>query len=440
MKAGSQPACPAYPDGRNTEGSGALYLAERPRREASASADRASAARRVPGAVLAFGTVSLLTDISSESVSAVLPLFATAVLGLSPLAYGFLDGLYQGVSGLVRIAGGWLSDRSDRPKSVAVVGYGVSAVAKPVLLLVTGFGGLTAVVAADRLGKGVRTGPRDAVIAAAAEPGQWGRAFGVHRAMDTVGAAVGPLLAFVVLWVIPGGYDSVFVVSAAAAFLGLAVLLLLVPDLRPRRDSAQGSAAPSLRALAAPRMRRLVITVGLLGLLTVSDGFLYLSLQQRDDFAAAWFPLLFVGTNTAYFLLAVPFGRLSDRWGRQKVLVGGHIFLLCAYLATAGPAGGLVSTVVVLLFLGAFYAATDGVLSALTSSVLDLSNRAVGIATSQTVVSFARFGSSLVFGLLWTVTGRGGAVLCFAAALATFLPVAWLLLRGVTSAPERAGQ
>ena len=397
----------------------------------------------MPGAVLAFGFVSLLTDISSESVAAVLPLYATAVLGLSPLAYGFLDGLYQGVSGLVRILGGYTADRTDRPKLVALAGYGMSAVTKPLLILAGSFAGLTALISVDRLGKGLRTGPRDSVIAASAPPETWGRAFGVHRALDTVGAAIGPLLAFLVLWAVPGGYSSVFVVSTAAAVLGLAVLVLLVPDLRPRQAAAAPGtvpARPSLRALAAPRMRRLIVASGLLGVLTVSDGFLYLSLQQRDDFAATWFPLLFVGTNTAYFLLAVPFGRLADRIGRTRVLVGGHVFLVGAYLASSGPAAGVPATIAVLLLLGAFYAATDGVLSALTSSVLDTSSRGVGIATSQTVVSLARFGSSLVFGLLWTFTGRSGAVLCFAVALAVAVPVAWWLLRGVVpNAPADAG-
>jgi MFS family permease len=409
-----------------------VYLADRPRRTVPPPSP--AARRAVPGAVVAVGWVSLFTDISSESVAAVLPLFATAVIGLSPLGYGFLDGVYQGVSALVRILGGYLADRSDRPKLVAFAGYGVSAVTKPLLLLVGSFAGLTALITVDRLGKGLRTGPRDAVIAAAAPPAAWGRAFGVHRALDTAGAAIGPLLAFLVLWAVPDSYSSVFVVSTAAAFIGIAILVLLVPDIRPRRQARGADARPvrpSLRALTSPRMRRLVAATGLLGVLTVSDGFLYLSLQQRDDFAAAWFPLLFVGTNCAYFLLAVPFGRLSDRVGRQRVLVGGHVLLVAAYLATAGPAAGVWWTVAVLVLLGAFYAATDGVLSALTSVVFDSSTRAVGIATSQTVVSTARFASSIAFGLLWTVTGRSTAVLCFAVVLGAAIPVAWWLLRDI---------
>ncbi|HET9647011.1 MAG TPA: MFS transporter, partial [Microlunatus sp.] len=169
-------------------------------------------ARAIAPTVIALGVVSLLTDISSESVSAVLPLYLTAVLGMSPLAYGFIDGLYQGVSALVRMLGGWWADSSGRPKWVAFVGYAGSAASRIALLVTTSFVGITGAVTADRLGKGLRTGPRDALIAASAPPAQLGRNFGVHRALDTTGALAGPLLAFAVLALIPvglGGYHSV---------------------------------------------------------------------------------------------------------------------------------------------------------------------------------------------------------------------------------------
>ncbi|HEX6056273.1 MAG TPA: MFS transporter [Intrasporangium sp.] len=378
------------------------------------------------------GLVSLLTDVSSESLSAVLPLYVTAVLGMSPLAYGVIDGLYQGVSALVRILGGWASDRADRPKWVAFLGYALSASTKLLLIPLQSFAAVTALVTIDRLGKGIRTAPRDAIIATATPPESLGRAFGVHRALDTLGAALGPLLAFLILWLVPGDYTGVFLASSAAALLGLAVLGLLVPDLRPRRAESRAArplAPPSLRALAKVGLRRLVLVAGLLGLLTISDGFLYLSLQQRDHFAAVYFPLLFVGTNVAYFVLAVPFGRLADRIGRAKVLVGGHLFLVAAYTCAAGAVTGVGGTVACLALLGAFYAATDGVLSALTASIVPPSIRATGIATTQTVVAAARFGCALGFGLLWVNVGRTNAVLAFAVALMLALPLAWHLLR-----------
>lgn len=430
-----------------------MYLADRARPAVDGTTRRTSR-RRVASTVVVFGIVSLLTDISSESLSAVLPLYLTAVLGLSPLAYGVIDGIYQGASALVRVFGGWLSDRTDRPKWVAFIGYGLSAVTKIALIPAHGFAAITAIVTVDRLGKGLRTAPRDAVIATASDEATLGRAFGVHRALDTVGAAIGPLLAFGILWLVPGDYTSVFVASLAAALAGLAVLGLLVPDLRPRRGRGAAVAEeteryaaepapsatvppPSFRLLLRNRsLRRLVVAAAVLGVLTISDGFLYLSLQQRDFFAAQYFPLLFVGTNIAYFSLAVPLGRLSDRVGRARVLVLGHLLLVAAYVCAAGPAGGLATTLLCLFFLGAFYASTDGVLAALTSTLVPTATRAVGIATTQTVVAVARFASSLLFGLLWVRVGRGPAVWVFVLALLVAVPVAWGLVRGLRPAEE----
>ncbi len=247
----------------------------------------AAVSARVTGTVVLLGIVSLLTDVSSEAVSAVLPLYLTTVVGLSPLAYGVVDALYQGVSALVRISGGWAADRSDHPKWIAVAGYGVSAASRLALLLVSGLAAITAVITVDRLGKGVRTAPRDSLITAASEPAILGRAFGVHRALDTAGALTGPIIAFIILWMLPGAYSSVFVVSFVFAMLGVAVLLLLVPDLQPRQKQSHRAvvaAVPtkwSWKPLADRRLLRLVIGAGILGVFTIGDGFLYLSLQDR---------------------------------------------------------------------------------------------------------------------------------------------------------------
>jgi MFS family permease len=186
-----------------------------------------------------------------------------------------------------------------------------------------------------------------------------------------------------------------------------------------------------MREIGGTRLRRPLLAAGVLGLLTVGDGFLYLSLQERDDLAALYFPLLYVGTNIAYLALAVPMGRLADRVGRGRVLVAGHGALFACYLLAALPAGGLGLTLGALVLLGVFYAATDGVLPALISRLVSAETRGSGIAAAQTVVALSRFASSVLFGLLWSLQGPSRSLLLFAVLLAVAVPVAAWLLRGI---------
>jgi MFS family permease len=392
-------------------------------------------AMRVSSVVVSLGIVSMFTDISSESVAAVLPLYITSVLGLSTVAYGFIDGLYQGVSAIVRIAGGWAADRGDQPKWIAFFGYGISAVARIGLLFTGGFGAITSIVAIDRIGKGIRTAPRDAMITASSTPQNLGRSFGVHRMLDTVGAAVGPLLAFFVLFFIPNGYKTIFVISLACAIVGVIVLGLIVPNKHPRAEEAAKTSKPRepfrWRYINNPRLRRVLLASAMLGLLTVGDGFIYLVLQSRSSFAAEWFPLLYVGTNVAFLILAIPFGRLADRFGRARVFVVGHILLLATYVCAAIPLSGALITIVCLVLLGAFYAATDGVLAALAAESTPEASRASGIASAQTVVAVARLIASTGFGVLWFAVGRMNAMLIVSVLLALIIPVVALVLKGL---------
>jgi MFS family permease len=415
-----------------------VYVSLRDRPGADATPGAGRTVRRVSSTVVLLGVVSLLTDVSSEMVASILPLYLTAAVGLSTVAYGFLDGMYQGVSAFVRIAGGYAADRGGQPKWVAVLGYGASALSRIAMLPAAGFAAITGVVTADRLGKGLRTAPRDALIAEASEPSMLGRSFGVHRALDTFGAALGPLVAFALLASVPGSYDSVFVVSFGFALAGLAVLVLFVPNLRTTVGTARVGLRRALKEIGGRSLRRPLIAAGVLGLLTVGDGFLYLTLQERDNFAAGYFPLLYVGTNVAYLALAVPLGRLADRVGRARVLVAGHGALFACYLLAALPAGGIGLTLAVLLLLGVFYAATDGVLPALISRLVPAETRGSGIAAAQTVVALARFAASVLFGLLWSLQGPGRSLLLFAALLAAAVPVAAWLLRGIDRAEVAA--
>ena len=414
-----------------------MYISvnDRPVDDAGPPADK----RKVAPVVISLGFVSMLTDISSESVSAILPLYLTGVIGLSTVAYGFLDGLYQGISALVRIAAGWASDRGDHPKWVAVLGYGMSAVARFALLFAGGFAAISAVIAADRLGKGIRTAPRDAMIAASSPSDQLGRAFGVHRTLDTVGAAIGPLLAFGILWAIPDGYTTVMVVSLAFALLGVALLGLLVPDQRPRLERTkvtQEQRSFRWRDVADPRLTKLLVVSGVLGFLTIGDGFIYLALLDRGGFASTWFPMLYVGTNIAYLALAVPIGRVADRAGRARVLIIGHLALLLTYASAALPLHGAIPVIVSVLLLGTFYASTDGVIAAVAGRLVRPEVRASGIASAQTVVALSRLLASTCFGLLWYAVGPQHALFIVAGLLVVVIPLAYLHVRGLDSAAD----
>ncbi|MGQ4488757.1 MFS transporter [Streptomyces sp. 372A] len=459
---------------------------------AAPSADGAAqplAGRRRPAVaptVLALGAVSLITDVSSEMVTAVLPLYLVAGLGLSPLGFGLLDGIYNGFSALVRLVGGHLADRGGgRHKWVAGAGYALSAACKPLLLVAQTLTPIGVILAADRTGKGLRTAPRDALISLSSTPENRGRAFGVHRAMDTAGALLGPLVAFLILRATVDGYDAVFTVSFCMAVVGVLVLVLFVPGGAATKigtgrptgadaDTCQagepgaaaghagkpgvGAAAPALTALPAsaprpaltptlraalallhrPELRRLTVCALLLGLATVSDSFVFLLLQRRLGVPDRWFALLPLGTAAAFLLLAVPLGRLADRAGRWRVFLGGHGALLLSYALLLGSWQGSAAACAVLLLHGGFYAATDGVLMAAASDSVPRELRSSGLALVQTGQALARFACSLGFGAAWTAWGDRAA-LTAAAVLLALCAVSALYLRPIRPTTSSEG-
>jgi MFS family permease len=398
------------------------------------------APRRAAGVartVILLGVTSLFTDVSSEMVAAVLPLYLVVALGFTPLQFGIIDGIYEGVTTLVRLAGGYVADRWRRHKEVAASGYALSAVCKLGLLAAGGsWAAVTGIVALDRTGKGIRTAPRDAMISFSTPPADLGRAFGVHRALDTTGAMIGPLVAFVVLALVPGSFDSVFVTSFCAAMIGLGVLVLLVEN--PARQAgiptAGAAAHPGMppRAvaglLAVPRVRALVVAGTVLALATVSDGFVYLTLQRQASLEVGFFPLLAVGTALVYMVLAAPVGRLADRVGRGLVLLGGHLLLVVVYATLLTSVSGGTIMAITLVLLGAYYAATDGVLAALASAVLPGHARSSGLALVASGTALARLAGSVVFGAIWAAWGLQVAVAGFLAGQLAAVLVAALIL------------
>ena len=384
--------------------------------------------------VVMLGLTSLFTDISSEMVSTILPLYLLFHLSLTPAAFGVVDGLYQGAAALARIFGGALADRRGGYKAVAVAGYALSALARLGLLIVGDVRTLlTAVVMVDRVGKGIRTAPRDALISLSSRREDLGAAFGVHRALDTAGAMMGPLLAFGLLALAPNAYDAVFVVSLCVALIGLGFIILFVQNPPHPEAAAVSAERPALSLTEAAQLLRVpglgvLLLVGtVLSLVTISDSFLYLTLQRRVAFDPKLLPLLYVATATIFMLTAVPVGRLADRVGRARVFLAGHALLLVVYVSLllpgAGGAGGGLQVVLALVLLGLYYAATDGVLMALAGAALPQEVRASGMGLLTTGTSLARLAGSIVFGVIWTWRGVGVAV-----ALSTTGLVAALLL------------
>lgn len=416
-----------------------MYVRLRENTPASADGPTKRSRRiRVSGNVLALGFTSMITDISSEMVTAVLPLYFVVYLQLTPLSFGVIDGMYHGVTAVVRIISGIFTDRWRRYKEVAAAGYGLSAVAKLGLLAAgSAWGAVVGVILVDRTGKGIRTAPRDALISLSTASRNLGHAFGVHRAMDTFGALLGPLVAFAILWSAPGAYDAVFVVSFFVAVIGVSVIVIFARNRTPS-DDVPASLRPSARATADllrdRRFRVLVITGGLLGLVTLSDGFLYLVLQRQLDLAVGFFPLLYVATALVYLLLAVPIGRLADRVGRARVFLGGYALLIGVYVVLLNPGMGAVGVVGAVVLFGTFYAATDGVLMAMASAVLPESMRTSGLSVLTTVTSLGRLFASILFGALWTVLGQAGAVVVVLAGLIVCVIVAAVVL------PVREGE
>ena len=394
---------------------------------------------RVSRTVVLLGLTSMFTDISSEMVAAILPLYLVLGIGLSPVQYGVIDGLYQGITAPVRLLSGMLGDRWRRHKEIALAGYGLSTVSRLAMPLAgNAVPALTAVVMTDRVGKGIRTAPRDAMISLNSTPQDLATSFSVHRALDTLGAMLGPLVAFIILTLAPRSYDAVFVVSFCFGVIGLAILWLFVDS---RRGDPQAVAAaadepvpaeaqpelerPSLRdaakLLGRGRFRVLVAIGAGLALVTVSDGFVYLLLQRRLEFDENLLPLLYIGTALSYMLLAIPTGYVADRLGRTRVFVTGYAMLLLVYGLLLVPEAGALQLVACLVLFGAYYAATDGILMAIAGSLLPKALLGTGLALLVTATSLGRLVSAVAFGALWSWAAPETAVAVFAGGLALAL-------------------
>lgn len=274
--------------------------------------------QRLHRSVIALGCVSLLMDMSSESIHALLPLFMVEALGLTALAVGLLDGFAEALPFVVKPVSGWLSDRFRNRKGLTVAGYGLAALAKPLFALAGGLGLIVTARLIDRMGKGIRGAPRDALIADLTEPRLRGQAFGLRQSMDTVGAILGPVLAAILIGMWLGDYQTAFWFASIPAGLAMVVLVVGVREPRSRTAAARPSESIQTTPLS-PAFWAITALAAAMALAKPSEAFLLLRAQAMG-WSTGEIPLLLAAMNSAYALSAYPAGRFFDRLGERRLL------------------------------------------------------------------------------------------------------------------------
>jgi MFS family permease len=378
-------------------------------------------APRLPRGVVALGVVSLLMDVSSEMIHSALPVFLTSVIGASVVAVGLIEGIAEATASITKVFAGAASDAFGRRKPFAWAGYALAALSKPLFALAPSAGAVLLARFSDRVGKGMRGAPRDALVADLTPAAQRGAAYGLRQALDTVGAVVGPGAALALLALFPGEFRLVFWIACAPALLSVAVLTFAVRE--PESTRAAGPLrSPLRRAELAGLSRRYWGVVAFAALLTaarLSEAFLVLR-AANVGVSAALAPGALLAMNAVYALAAYPLGRLSDR-ARLPVARGGTAALVVGLLALSlarGPAAALLGAALYGLHMGA----TQGLLSALVAGEAPSELRGTALGLFHLVVGIVQLGVALAAGFVWEQVGpaavfAGGAA-CALAALA----------------------
>lgn len=349
--------------------------------------------------VIMLGFVSLLTDISSESIYPLIPLFLTSVLHAPVSAVGLIEGVAESTASILRIFSGRFSDRLGDRKWLTVAGYGLSTLSKPLLSISTVWHQVFAVRFADRLGKGIRSAPRDALIADVTPPEKRGVAFGFHSAMDTTGAVLGPLIAFWALKSLGMSYRHIFLLAAIPGAIGVLVLIIFVKEKKKPADRPK-AALPSLRLGSfSCHFRMFLLVTAVFSIGNSSDAFLILKAKQ-DGVSTANILLVVVLFNSIQALLATPAGIVSDRLGRSNVILAGFLIFAAVY-AGFGLATRPVHIVVLFAFYGIYSALTYGVQKAFASDLIPAGLRGAGLGAFSMVTGMALLPASLIAGVLW---------------------------------------
>lgn len=383
----------------------------------------------LPRTVVVLGLVSLLNDTASEMITPLLPVFLTAALGAGPAIVGLVEGVAEATASILKLVSGRLADRGVPAKRLVVAGYGLSNLCRPLIGLAVAWSAVLLLRFLDRVGKGLRTAPRDALIAAAAGPVGRGRAFGFHRSMDHAGAVIGPLVAFALLSA-QADLEQVFLASAVP---GMLVLLLLVLGL-PSGPQAASSMPPRFRWRELHgRLRGLIVATGLLALASVPEVFVVLWATQAG-MAVTWVPLVWAAASLAKMVIAMPAGMLSDRVGRLPLLVGGWTVRVATLLLLAFVQPGAVGVWVLFVAYSASLAMTEPAERSLIGDHAEERERGTAYGLYHVVGGLLALPGAVLFGVLWQWLGSPAA---FAAAAAVTGVAAALML--AVARPWRRG-
>ncbi|MGQ0538792.1 MAG: MFS transporter [Gemmatimonadaceae bacterium] len=389
--------------------------------------------RRLPRTVLALAAVSCLTDASSEMIFPLLPVFLTTTLGASAAALGALEGAAESVAAFLKLGSGWWSDRLTRRKPLVVAGYVLASIVRPLIGLAQAVWQVAALRVTDRVGKGIRSSPRDALIADAVHPSQRGAAFGLQRAGDHLGAVIGPLLAFALLQLGGVSLRTVFLLAAVPALLSLLVLIGGVREARAAlAPPAGGERAGSS---VGGGLRRYLAVLFLFTLGNASDAFLLLRASSLG-LPPAHVPLIWAAHHAVKALASLPGGALSDRVGRRPLIIAGWIVYALVYLAFARSTEVWQMWALFLAY-GLYFGLTEGVEKALVADLVPERSRGTAYGWFNFTLGVAAFPASLLFGVLWDWRGPAAAF-TVAAALAAVAAV--LLAALVPSGVRRAAQ
>ncbi len=362
----------------------------------------------IPRQVWALGWVSLFTDISSEAIISVLPLFLTTTLGASVTTVGLIEGIAEATASVLKVFSGAISDYWGQRKSLAILGYGLSTVVKPLFAIASSPSWVLRARFADRTGKGIRVAPRDALVADVTDASNRGAAYGLRQSLDTIGALLGPLLAMAVLDRSPQNFRLVFWLAVIPGMI--AVMFLVFGVKEPRQQQNQSRVNPLNRAALSNLGASywwLLLAVLISNLGNSSDAFLLLKAQQVG-IPAPFVPLTLVVQNLTYALFAYPLGRLSDRISRRQLLIGGWLIYALVYgsLAFSERAPQFWGLLAVY---GLHLAMTQGTITALVADLVPANLRGTAFGFLNLAVGIALFPASLLTGLLWQQFGSGVA-------------------------------